>query len=288
MHRFVAHLCCLAFAGILLLMPGAVQAQGAAAPCSGTSATFAEMETPFILRTPSGGRILLTGLHLTTDAVEEHPDALKMLQQRVAGLLAEGPLTVAYSAPTPDKATGACQAQITNSKGVWVQERVLLDGLAVFSNKPVADPYMGTLLLAEQQARQKGVGLWQYKQLLVRDPRSINKPQYNNTYQIVEGPIQYVRDSNRIIMTCLDNDPWKSVCMAVLRDTYTQLKAQGLDLMSPAAQGVRIRARGEVNYREDAGLKMFIDKPELIQIVQSGTTTADATQPGDRNGTVQR
>jgi hypothetical protein len=287
MHRFVAYLWCLACVGILSIIPQTVKAQGTAVPCSGTSATFAAMETPFILRTTSGARILLTGLHLTTDAVQEHPDAPQMLQQRLATLLAEGPLTIAYSAPTPDK-TGTCQAQVTNSKGVWVQERALMDGLAVFSNKPVADAYMSTLLLAEQQARQKGIGLWQYRQLLVRDPASINRPKYNNTYQIVEGPVRFVRDLNRIIMTCLDDDPWKSVCMAVLRTTYLDLKAQGFDLMSPAAQGVRIRARGEVNYREDAGLKMFIDKPELIQIIQSGATTADATPPESRADVVQR
>ncbi len=240
-----------------------------------------------MLRTAAGERILLTGLHLTTDAIQEHPDAPDMLQKRLASLLREGPLTIAYSAPTPDK-SGACQAQVTNGKGIWVQERVLLDGLAVFTNKPVSDPYMSTLLLAEQYGRRAKVGLWQYKNLLVRDPRSISKPQYNNTYQIVEGPIRFVRDLNRIIMTCLDDDPWQSVCLAVLRSTYVALKAQGFDLLSPAAQGVRIRARGEVNYREDAGLKMFIDKPELIQIIQSQTTTAETMVSNTQSSIAQR
>lgn len=280
----------LALAGLLLTLPLAAQAQGAGAPCTATQVNFGAMESPFVFRTDTGQRIFMTGLHLTIDAVEQHPDAPQKLQARLAEVLSQGPLTIAYSAPTPDK-TGACQAQVTNGKGVWAQERVLMDGLAVFANKPVADQYLGTLLLAEQQARQAGTGLWQYKQLLVRDTRSINIPKYNNTYQIVEGPIRFVRDSNRIIMTCLDDDPWSSVCLVVLRDAYYKLQAQGLDLMSPAAQNVRIRARGEVNYREDAGLKMFIDKPELIQIIaqEPQTTTADARQPAQQSTrTVQR
>lgn len=287
MRRSVTHLCCLAFAALVSLAPAAGRAVSPAGPCTGTVAAFAGMESPTVFRTTSSTRIQLTGLHLTTDAVREHPEAPEMLRERVAGLMAEGPLTIAYAAPTPDKTSGVCHAQVTNGKGVWVQERALLDGLAVFSNKPVADQYMSSLLLAEQQARQKGAGLWQYRQLLVRDTRSINQPEYNNTYQIVEGPIRFVRDLNRVIMTCLDDDPWKSVCLVVLRTTYFDLKAQGLDLMSPAARDVRIRARGEVNYREDAGLKMFIDRPELVQIVGSGATTADASGTDTRSGMAQ-
>jgi hypothetical protein len=267
-----------------LLCPLGAQAAGS---CATTSAAFGTLAsgTPFGFVTASGEKISLVGLHLTADALAQHPETLPLLQKRLTSLLQDGPLTLAYAKPEPD-AAGFCLAQVTNGKGVWVQERILLDGIAVYTNKPVADPYMGSLLLAEQQARRGQTGLWQYKQLLVRDTRSINAPQYNNTYQIVEGPIRFVRDLNRVIMTCLDDDPWKSVCLVVLRDVYFQLKGQGLDLMSPAAQNIKIRARGEVNYREDAGLKLFIDKPELIQVIDAATT-ADAGPVQQASGVVR-
>jgi Staphylococcal nuclease homologue len=254
-------------------------AQASATPCNALQATFRQMtasDTPFAFRTKTGETVNLTGLHLTKDALIEHPEALSAVQKQLIALLRDGPLTLAYATPEPD-ATGVCQAQVTNSKGVWIQEKILQDGMAVLTSKPVTDVYLPSLLLVEQSARQQKIGLWQYKDLLVRTARSINLPEYNNTYQIVEGPIRYVRDLNRVIMVCLDDDPWQSVCLIVLRDLYKQMKDQDFDLMSPEVQNTVVRARGEVNYRQDAGLKMFIDRQELLQIVKSAAEPQKTT-----------
>lgn len=246
-----------------------------AAPCPAQLAQ-ARITGNWTLQGPQGENVNLTGLWLPADALRR-PDVQAALNARLTALVENGPLTLADSGG--DGKT--CHAQVTNAKGIWLQEQLILEGMATASHKPVADKYLPSLMLAEEKARRSETGIWAQAGAVIRDPRTIRQPQFNNTFQIVEGQVLFAKDFNRVIQSCFGQTMWDSVCLVVLRPVYQQLKEQGVDLMAQNT-GLRVRARGEVNYREDAGLKLFVDNPQIIEVIgvdseqatRSATTTA--------------
>ncbi len=222
----------------------------------------------FRFTTSSGHTIHLTNLHSDANLRTQFPWLEATLQKRMAELLSKGPLHIE---PSESKVDGICYAQVSNADDVWVQERLVLDGLAPVTHLPHHDRFFSFIMAAEREARHLQAGIWERPDAFVRNSVSINDIRLENSYQFAVGRIGFARDFNRIILVCIDKDPWRSWCSWFLRDAYIEMRdEQGIDMLDEKQViGRRVLMRGDLINRD--GLRAFMPLPELIEFLSEDT-----------------
>ncbi len=229
------------------------------ANCGSEETAFAGLDSGYSFRTSEGTVINLTSLYMQPSFIQQHPDIQSRITERLNELLSAAPLRLDF---TEIERNTDCYAQVVNSNGEWVQEEIIKEGLAIVTDKPGSDKYLKSLLMMEIEGREEKAGVWEFEDSLVVQADELQQTEHDNAYQIIEGNLYYVRDRARVILACMSEDPYKSVCLLILRDTYFEMKENGFDLFEQV--GTKIRARGFMFPR--GGLKMFIDKPPVIEI----------------------
>jgi endonuclease YncB( thermonuclease family) len=150
---------------------------------------------------------------------------------------------------------------------VWVQERLIAQGLARVQPSENGRACASALLAREDTARKAKLGLWASPHFAVRaadDPEALYR--YLDTFQIVEGEVLSTGAAGRRVYLNFGRR-WKT--------DFTGVIAAG-DLDRFAAAGIlplklpdrRVRLRGWI--LDQDGPMMVLDHPEQIELIDDG------------------
>lgn len=148
---------------------------------------------------------------------------------------------------------------------VWVQEKLVGQGLARVAAQPDMSACLGPLLAAEAQAREGRLGIWRSLTYQVRDahePKSLGYRRHS--YQLVEGRVQGIGEGKTRVYINFAEDWREDFTVVIKRKRLPVLEAAGLDLLS--LPGRRIRVRGWVEWWN--GPMIEISHPEEIEILE--------------------
>ena len=154
------------------------------------------------------------------------------------------------------------RAQIVIDDGLWLQHEMLQRGLGRDFISPDRHECSRELYTAENEARQRGTGLWRSNTFSVRAPDSISWRDLG-TFQIVEGEVvnATVRGS-RAYLNFGQN--WRrDFTVTIAPADMKAFRAEGVDPASYA--GRKVRVRGWIDRLN--GFEIEIEAPEQIEIL---------------------
>ncbi|HML93093.1 thermonuclease family protein [Methyloceanibacter sp.] len=147
---------------------------------------------------------------------------------------------------------------------VWLQAKLVEEGLARVAALPDLGACLAPLVAAEREARDGRRGLWRSLTYQVRDANNPKALGYlRHSYQLVEGTVHGVGEGKTLVYINFVED-WRSdFTVAIPRKRLPALEAAGLDLA--ALPGKRIRVRGWVEWWN--GPMIRISHPEEIEVL---------------------
>ena len=171
-----------------------------------------------------------------------------------------------FDARTEDR-HGHVLAQVyveEKSGPVWLQAKLVEEGLARVAALPDLGACLAPLIVAERKAREGRQGLWRSQTYQVRDA---NKPKalgyLRHSYQLVEGTVHGIGEGKTLVYINFAED-WRSdFTIAIPRKRLPVLEAAGFDLA--ALPGKRIRVRGWVEWWNGPMIK--VSHPEEIEVL---------------------
>jgi micrococcal nuclease len=190
--------------------------------------------------------------------VEEAKDALTRL---AAGKDVE----LRYGGARTDR-HGYALAQVFVVDGAnrtWLQKEMVGEGLARVYSFPDNRACVGELLAAENDAREKGLGLWTSPVYRIESADDVDRlGRLTKSYQIVEGRVVGVGEGAGRIYLNFARD-WRSdFTVSVARKDVSAFTAEGVDLKALA--GKRVRVRGWVIWWN--GPMIEATHPEQIEV----------------------
>ena len=168
---------------------------------------------------------------------------------------------------------GHLVAQVYTGEGadqVWLQEALVLEGLARAYVLPGTRACAGALLAREAQARDARRGLWRSWAYRVRDAADADGlGRLTNTYQLVEGTVHAVGEGKTRFYVNFAPDWRKDFTIVIDRKALGRFEAAGIDFGRLA--GARVRVRGWVEWwngpmiaaRDPAQIEILAPAPGL-------------------------
>lgn len=178
----------------------------------------------------------------------------------VSTLVGDEQVILAYGDNRLDR-HGRILAQVTNSKGQWLQGRLLQKGLARVESYPDNRAGVSEMLVLERQARAERRGLWRHPFYAVR--RAEDAGEDIGSFQLIEGRVLKVAIVGGRAYLNFGED-WRSDFTLVIEPAQRrQFEAEGLD--PRLFEGRRVQARGWLGYRNGATIN--ITHPEQIEVL---------------------
>jgi endonuclease YncB( thermonuclease family) len=153
-------------------------------------------------------------------------------------------------------------AAADGTKGVWLQNILLTQGLARVASTDDARALVPELLRLEAQARAAGRGLWADPAYRVRTPADAGEAL--DSFQIVEGRVLAAALARNGGYLNFGTDYKTDFTLGFSRDALRRLQESGIVFKS--LQGVRLRARGWL--RSFNGPLIDITHPEQIEVLE--------------------
>jgi len=140
---------------------------------------------------------------------------------------------------------GHVLAQVTVARGqtrTWVQEALVVKGLARAYPLPGASACVAELVGIEAEARAARRGLWRSWAYRLQDAQDVKRlGKLTHSYQLVEGTVHAVGEGRRLIYVNFAED-WRSdFTITIARKDLAAFEAAGLDLARLAGRKVRVR-----------------------------------------------
>ena len=148
------------------------------------------------------------------------------------------------------------------TKGAWLQEMLLTQGLARVASTEDTRARVPELLRIEAQARAAGRGLWAHPAYRIRTPADAGDAL--DSFQIVEGRVlaaALVRSGGYLNFGA---DYKTDFTLSFSREALQRLQESGIVFKS--LQGVRLRARGWLRYFN--GPLIDVTHPEQIEVLE--------------------
>jgi endonuclease YncB( thermonuclease family) len=213
------------------------------------------------------GRVVrLAGILLPTpdDAVDG--GLAEVARQTVALLVQERDVLLGFGARRRDR-HGRFVAQLwrtadDGSEEVWLQGRLLADGLARVATTADNLLLVPEMLRIEAEAREARRGLWRDSAYRVRTPEDAGDGL--NRFQIVEGRVVAVAIRRGTGYLNFGADYRTDFTLSLDREALRRMRAAGLDPMQ--FEGLRVRARGWL--RSFNGPLIEITHPEQIEVLE--------------------
>ncbi|MDD9878066.1 MAG: thermonuclease family protein [Magnetovibrio sp.] len=264
----------LAAIALLLALPAiagaaddaAVRGMLAAGP-GATVTAVVDGDTVVVDPAPSGaGQVRLVGIQAPKLALGRKgfrewplaPDAKRALERLVMGR----PVTLAFGGTRMDR-HGRHLAHLFTGEGVWVQGRLLADGMARVYSFPDNRAVVPAMLAREGAARAAGLGIWSHPFYAVRAAEPGGLMKRLGTFQLVEGR---VRDAARVKSRVYLNfgADWRTDFTVALDGPARRAFAKaGLDPLS--LKDKRLRVRGWLRKRN--GPLIDASHPEQLEVV---------------------
>lgn len=137
-------------------------------------------------------------------------------------------------------------AHISTATGLWLQQTLLTQGMALLSPAPGSCPLLGDLYMAEDTARRIGRGLWRLQAYRARDA---NKPDSvpNGHFIVLSGQVADVSVRRGWVYVNF-GDNWRSdVTLDIPAGVARSWRKQGFDPVN--LKGRHIEARGWSDWR---------------------------------------
>lgn len=153
-----------------------------------------------------------------------------------------------------------------NGESVWLQEKLVREGLVRVAALPDLSACLAPLLEAERTAREGRRGLWRSITYQVRDGNEPKRLGYlRHSFQLVEGTVHGIGEGKRLVYINFAEDWRTDFTVTIARKRLPVLEAAGLDLA--ALPGKRVRVRGWVDWWN--GPLIEISHPEEIEILDA-------------------
>jgi len=175
-----------------------------------------------------------------------------------------------FTGPRADR-HGRLLAQVYRDDGTWIQGEMLKRGMArVFTfadNRALA----AEMLMLEENARKRGLGIWSDPFYVVRTPEEAGKD--IGSFQLVEGRVmKAARVKSYVYLNFGEN--WRTdFTVSVPVKHLRRFADAGLDLL--ALSGRVIRVRGWL--KEYSGPMIDATHPEQIKVLEADTPYPDRT-----------
>lgn len=166
-----------------------------------------------------------------------------------------------------------------NGRQIWLQGKLVEDGLAVAYSFADNRACMAELQQREVAARKTEAGFWKRGLFSVRDARNPSSLRgLIHSYQIVEGEVHEVAEVRGRIYVNFDRN-WRTDFTATLtsrnRKTFPDNGARLL-----ALKGKRVRIRGWLRWRN--GPEIRLTHPEQVEILGAAPENTPAARPASK------
>lgn len=166
---------------------------------------------------------------------------------------------VAWETGAPDR-HARVRAQLRRDDGLWLQEEMLRQGLAMVETQRDCQESAGALLIQEAAARDARRGVWSNRRYRVQTAEEVR----GGGWRIVEGRVAQVEKRKGVAYLNFGAD-WRSdftvrLAGPVLRD----FAAVGRDPL--ALRGRRVRVRGWVDWHN--GPELTPDHPAQLEVLE--------------------
>jgi endonuclease YncB( thermonuclease family) len=154
------------------------------------------------------------------------------------------------------------RAQVILPEGRWLQQALLLQGLARVSLPPDRHECAHELYTAEAHARESGTGLWALAAYAVRTPEFLRWTDLG-TFQIVEGKVLNVKvSSSRAYLDFGRN--WRTdFTVTIAPEDMKTFRRANIDPYSYGGKSVRVR--GYIDRLH--GFEIEVAAPEAIEVL---------------------
>lgn len=193
--------------------------------------------------------------------------------QALAALVADRAITLRYEGRRRDR-YGRVLAQVyvgDGSEAVWVQERLIGDGLARAYALPGNAGCITALMAAESAARAAGRGLWGISSYGVHAAEDVRRLlSLGGQFTLVEGRVASVTRAQRITYLNFGAD-WRRDFTASIANAVVDRSAGGAEALAKL-NGRRVRVRGWIERRN--GPMIVLNSPDEIETVDDAEAAA--------------
>ncbi|HEX2449056.1 MAG TPA: thermonuclease family protein [Methyloceanibacter sp.] len=155
---------------------------------------------------------------------------------------------------------------VSGESRLWLQEELVVQGLARVYSFPDNRACMSELLAREAEARDKRRGLWGSSLYRVADAADLRRlGRLTHSYQLVEGTVLAVGEGGGRLYLNFATDWRRDFTISVDRKDAPSFAAAGIDLKALA--GKRLRVRGFLAWRN--GPMIEASHPEQIELLPS-------------------
>ena len=192
---------------------------------------------------------------------------------RLAALVADRSVTIHVSGMSHDR-YDRLVAHAVRQDGLWFQEALVAEGLAVVMPLPGSDDtLLRSLMVAERGAREAQLGLWADHAFRVRTPDDAGAAV--DAYRIVEGVVHSVAEVRGRTYLNFGEDWRTDFTVTIAPADRDAFEAAGLSLV--ALQGIRVRARGWLaNFN---GPLIEASHTAQIEVLHSAAPPTDTSPP---------
>lgn len=190
----------------------------------------------------------------------------------LAALILDRGVVLKFMGPRADR-HGRLIAQVYRDDGTWIQGEMLKRGMArvltFADNRALATE----MLMLEETARERGLGIWSDPFYAVRTPEEAGKDV--GSFQLVEGPVMKAARVKSYVYLNFGEDWRTDFTVSVPVKHLRRFADSGLDLL--ALSGRVIRVRGWL--KEYRGPMIDATHPEQIEVL-----APDTAYPGRSSG----
>lgn len=229
----------------------------------GETAMVAAVPGALTVTLATGMIVRLAGLVVPDEAAAE---SLAVLQALALGET----VTLRYGDVTRDRYDRAtAQIFLAGDDGVWLQERLLAEGLAIVSGRPDDRQCLSDLLAAEATGRSAAAGLWQNYN--IPDAWSDTIRTEGGRFTLIEGRVVSIGRTASTIYLNFGNDWARDLTVTIGLPDAAIIEDEGdsLDILV----GQVIRVRGWLTQRDGPWIR--VDHPEQIELLSAGNAADD-------------
>lgn len=183
-------------------------------------------------------------------------------ESALKALVLDREVTLAYGGQRVDR-HGRRLAHLFLPDGTWIQEEILLRGMARVYSFPDNRAIVAEMLAAETSARGKGAGIWGNEWYVVRTPDKLGRD--IGSFQLVEGRVVDAADVRGTIYLNFGAD-WRSdFTVKISKRARKSFAAAGFDPLVLAGRLVRVRG-----WLDDYNGPMIeATHPEQIEVLEN-------------------
>jgi endonuclease YncB( thermonuclease family) len=182
----------------------------------------------------------------------------------LAALVLNQGVVLEFMGPRMDR-HGRLIAQVYRDDGTWIQGDMLKRGMARVLTFADNRELAAEMLMLEENARERGLGIWSDPFYAVRTPEEAGKD--IGSFQLVEGRVMKAARVKNYVYLNFGKDWRTDFTVSVPVKHLRQFTDAGLDLLALSGQVIRVRGW----LKEYSGPMIDATHPEQIEVLEADT-----------------